>query len=98
MRLHFVGNSQSFHAFHLCRDVNIITVLDTSTSLLAGFIIFGILGHLAYILDVDIKDVTKSNIALAFMAYPEVIAKIDFIPQFFSMMFFIMLFVLGIGS
>lgn len=46
----------------------------------------------------DIKDVTKSNIALAFMAYPETISKIDFIPQFFSVLFFIMLFVLGIGS
>lgn len=32
------------------------------------------------------------------MAYPETIAKINFIPQFFSMLFFIMLFVLGIGS
>jgi len=80
------------------RDVNIITILDTSTSLLAGFIIFGILGHLAHVLQIDIKDVTKSNLALAFMAYPEAISKIDFCPQFFSMMFFIMLFVLGIGS
>jgi solute carrier family 6 amino acid transporter-like protein 5/7/9/14 len=81
------------------RDVNIITLLDTGTSLLSGFIIFGILGHLAHIMEVDdIQKVTKSNIALAFMAYPETIAKIDFIPQFFSMLFFIMLFVLGIGS
>lgn len=47
---------------------------------------------------VNIEEVTKSNIGLAFMAYPETIAKIEFIPQFFSMMFFIMLFVLGIGS
>jgi solute carrier family 6 (neurotransmitter transporter, glycine) member 5/9 len=66
--------------------------------MLSGFIIFGILGHLAHIMNVDIRDVTKSNIALAFMAYPETISKIDFIPNFFSMMFFIMLFVLGIGS
>lgn len=80
------------------RDVNIITVLDTSTSLLAGFIVFGILGHLAHLLGVDIKEVTSSNIALAFIAYPETISKIDFCPQFFSMMFFIMLFTLGIGS
>lgn len=78
--------------------MNIITVLDTSTSLLAGFIVFGILGHLAHLLGVNIKDVTSSNIALAFIAYPETISKIDFCPQFFSMMFFIMLFTLGIGS
>lgn len=46
----------------------------------------------------DISEVTKSNLGLAFLAYPETISKIDFIPQFFSMVFFIMLFVLGIGS
>lgn len=31
------------------------------------------------------------------MAYPETIVKIDFIPQFFSLLFFFMLFILGIG-
>jgi solute carrier family 6 amino acid transporter-like protein 5/7/9/14 len=73
--------------------------MDTGTSLLAGFVIFGILGHLAHVMGVDdIQKVTSSNLALAFMAYPNTIAKIDFIPQFFSMLFFIMLFVLGIGS
>lgn len=68
------------------------------TSLLAGFIIFGILGHLAFIMDCDISKVTTSSISLAFLAYPETIAKIDFIPQFFAMLFFFMLFVLGIGT
>ena len=72
--------------------------MDTSTSLLAGFIVFGILGHLAKLLGVDIEEVTNSNTALAFIAYPETIAKINFMPQFFSVVFFIMLFVLGIGS
>lgn len=72
--------------------------MDTATSILSGLVIFGILGHLAHVMGVEIQEVTKSNIALAFMAYPETIAKIDFIPQFFSMLFFVMLFVLGIGS
>jgi solute carrier family 6 (neurotransmitter transporter, glycine) member 5/9 len=80
------------------RDVNIITCLDTLTSLLAGFIIFGILGHLAHVIGCEISEVTSSNLALAFLAYPETIAKIDFMPQFFSMVFFFMLFVLGIGT
>jgi solute carrier family 6 amino acid transporter-like protein 5/7/9/14 len=75
-----------------------VTTLDTFTSLLSGLIVFGILGHLAHVMGVDIREVTKSSIALAFMAYPDTIAKIDFMPQFFAMLFFIMLFVLGIGS
>jgi solute carrier family 6 amino acid transporter-like protein 5/7/9/14 len=52
------------------------------TSLLAGFIIFGILGHLAHVMGIkDIQQVIKGNVALAFIAYPETIAKIDFMPQ-----------------
>lgn len=72
--------------------------MDTGTSIISGLVIFGILGHLAHVMGVQIEEVTTSNIALAFMAYPETIAKIDFVPQFFSCLFFIMLFVLGIGS
>lgn len=51
----------------------------------SGFIIFGILGHLAHVMGVDIEDVTKSNVALAFMAYPDCIAKLNFMPNLFSM-------------
>lgn len=72
--------------------------MDYLTSLLAGLIIFGILGHLAHVMKVDIKDVTKSFMGLAFIAYPEAIAKFDFIPQFFSVVFFFMLFLFCVGS
>lgn len=72
--------------------------MDYITSLLAGLIIFGILGHLAHVMKVDIKDVTKSYMGLAFIAYPEAIAKFDFIPQFFSVVFFFMLFMFCVGS
>lgn len=35
---------------------------------------------------------------LAFIAYPEGLSKIKFVPQLWSVLFFIMLFTLGIGS
>lgn len=35
---------------------------------------------------------------LAFIAYPEGLSKIKFVPQLWSVLFFVMLFVLGIGS
>lgn len=72
--------------------------MDYLTSLLAGFIIFGILGHLSHVMKVDIRDVTKSYMGLAFIAYPETIAKFDFIPQFFAVVFFFMLFLFCVGS
>lgn len=81
------------------RDAVIVTTLDTFTSLLAGITIFAILGNLAHNLGVDdIRQVVKSGTGLAFISYPDAISKIKFVPQLFSVLFFLMLFVLGIGS
>merc|ERR1719507_1627349 len=43
------------------RDALIISVADTLTSLLAGFVIFSILGNLAFELQVPVKDVLSSD-------------------------------------
>lgn len=91
----------SFNKFghNVYRDATIVTVLDTATSLLAGFTIFGILGHLAHEIGTDdIGSVVKGGAGLAFISYPDAIAKFKTLPQIFSVLFFLMLFVLGIGS
>ncbi|KAH8410271.1 hypothetical protein KR009_010481 [Drosophila setifemur] len=81
------------------RDAMIVTSLDTVTSLLAGCTIFGILGHLAHEIGTDdIGTVVKGGAGLAFISYPDAIAKFKNLPQIFSVLFFLMLFVLGIGS
>lgn len=81
------------------RDSNIVTTLDTFTSLLAGCCIFGILGNLAYELKIDdVSQVVKSGAGLAFVSYPDAIAKFKTFPQVFSVLFFLMLYLLGIGS
>ncbi|XP_055625249.1 sodium-dependent nutrient amino acid transporter 1 isoform X2 [Toxorhynchites rutilus septentrionalis] len=84
---------------NVARDATIVTTIDTFTSLLAGCTIFGILGHLAELVGSDdVGTVVKSGAGLAFISYPEAIAKFDVVPQVFSVLFFLMLFVLGIGS
>ena len=40
----------------------------------------------------------KSGAGLAFISYPDAIAKFTFVPQFFAVLFFVMMFVLGVGS
>lgn len=76
-----------------------MTSIDTLTSLLAGFTIFGILGHLAHEIGVkDVGSVVKGGTGLAFISYPDAIAKFDVVPQLFSVLFFLMLFTLGLGS
>ncbi|KAF4521704.1 hypothetical protein B566_EDAN013002 [Ephemera danica] len=80
------------------RDALIVTTMDTFTSLLAGFTVFAILGNLAYERGVDISNVVQGGPGLAFVSYPETIAKFDAVPQLFSVLFFLMLYTLGIGS
>ncbi|EDW93063.1 sodium-dependent nutrient amino acid transporter 1 isoform X2 [Drosophila yakuba] len=81
------------------RDAHIVTTLDTFTSLLSGVIIFGILGNLAHESGTkDIASVVKAGPGLAFISYPDAIAKFKMFPQVFSLLFFAMLFMLGVGS
>ncbi|XP_046408711.1 sodium-dependent nutrient amino acid transporter 1-like [Ischnura elegans] len=81
------------------RDAIIVTAMDTFTSLLAGFTIFSILGNLAYESGAtDISQVVKGGAGLAFISYPDAIAKFQYVPQVFSVLFFLMLFTLGVGS
>ncbi|XP_017785809.1 PREDICTED: sodium-dependent nutrient amino acid transporter 1-like [Nicrophorus vespilloides] len=82
-----------------CRDAMVVTTLDTFTSLLAGTTIFGILGNLAHELNVEVKDVVNAGgTGLAFISYPEAIAKFESVPWLFAILFFVMLLVLGVGS
>ena len=91
----------SYNSFdhNINRDALVVTTLDTFTSLLAGTTIFGVLGNLAHELNIPVKDVIKSGgTGLAFISYPDAIAKFQDVPWLFAILFFIMLFVLGIGS
>ncbi|XP_078034794.1 sodium-dependent nutrient amino acid transporter 1 isoform X1 [Augochlora pura] len=84
---------------NIYRDAMIVTTLDTITSFIAGCTIFGILGNLAYEMNLpNIEKVVKSGASLAFVSYPDAIAKFTVVPQVFSVLFFLMMFVLGIGS
>ncbi|KAM0724567.1 Sodium-dependent nutrient amino acid transporter 1 [Formica fusca] len=81
------------------RDCTIVTTLDLCTSLMAGATIFGIMGNLAHeIGSDDIGSVVRAGTGLAFVSYPEALAKFTVVPQLFAVLFFLMLFVLGIGT
>lgn len=77
----------------------IVTSLDLCTSLMAATTIFGILGNLSYELGSDdISNVVRAGAGLAFVSYPEALSRFTVIPQLFAVLFFLMLFVLGIGT
>ncbi|XP_053686018.1 sodium-dependent nutrient amino acid transporter 1-like [Sabethes cyaneus] len=91
----------SFNNFsnNVYRDAMIISWLDTFTSIIIGCIVFGVLGNLAHVTHKEnIQDVVRQGPGLTFIAYPDAIAKFEYFPQLFSILFFLMLFIVGIGS
>ncbi|XP_060802920.1 sodium-dependent nutrient amino acid transporter 1 [Amyelois transitella] len=92
----------SYNGFrqNVYRDSMIVTTLDTFTSLISGITIFGIMGNLAHQLnEEDIRNVIGAGgSSLAFISYPDAIAQSPFVPQLFSVLFFLMMGVLGVGS
>ncbi|XP_075168702.1 lithium-inducible SLC6 transporter isoform X2 [Haematobia irritans] len=63
-------------------DIVIITTMDSCSSIIAGCITFGILGNLAFQTgNTDIANVVKGGAGLAFISYPDAIAKFEFVPQ-----------------
>ncbi|XP_068631391.1 sodium- and chloride-dependent glycine transporter 1-like [Battus philenor] len=78
-------------------DTVFVCFANFFTSIYAGFAIFSVLGFQADLMGVSVDDVAEHGPGLAFVAYPEALLQMP-IPQFWSILFFFMLFILGLGS
>lgn len=89
----------SYNNFHNnCHfDAVFVSFANFLTSIYAGFAIFTVLGFQADMMGVSVDDVAESGPGLAFVAYPEAILQMP-IPQLWAILFFFMLFILGLGS
>ena len=54
-------------------DVFFICIANCLTSFVAGFMIFGTLGYLANLLEVEVEDVATAGAGLAFITYPDLV-------------------------
>ncbi len=79
------------------RDAVFLGFMDVFSSTLAGFVIFSLLGYISTKLRVDISTVVTSGPGLAFVIYPEGIAKMPISPLW-AILFFFMLFTIGLDS
>lgn len=91
-----LGSYNKFH-YNSYRDVVLFTITNSLTSILSGFVIFSVLGYMSYMQGVGIDEVAEEGPGLAFIVYPQALALMPFSPLW-SIMFFFMLFLLGLGT
>uniref|UniRef100_A0A7N8XT00 Transporter n=1 Tax=Mastacembelus armatus TaxID=205130 RepID=A0A7N8XT00_9TELE len=74
-----------------------LCLLNSVTSVVAGFAVFSVLGFMAQEQGVHIDEVAESGPGLAFIAYPQAVAMMP-LPQIWSICFFVMLILLGLDT
>jgi len=89
----------SYNKFHgnIYRDTLVVAIANACTDWYAGFVVFSALGYMATMQNVEVKDVAADGAGLAFIVYPQVLATLP-VPQLWSVLFFMMLVMLGLDS
>ncbi|XP_076607063.1 sodium- and chloride-dependent GABA transporter 2-like [Chaetodon auriga] len=97
--LSFLTSLGSYNTYNndCYRDCFYLCLLNSATSIVAGFAIFSVLGFMTYEQGVDIAEVAESGPGLAFIVYPRAVAMMP-MPQVWSVCFFIMIILLGLDS
>ncbi|CAG0891129.1 unnamed protein product [Cyprideis torosa] len=94
-----VHHFSSYNRFYSNIPINsaVVTISDTGMSILAGFVVFMVLGYYAFISGKEVTDVVSSGFSLAFVTFPE---ATNHMPgtQLWAALFFILLYIVGLNS
>ncbi|KAJ8342900.1 hypothetical protein SKAU_G00328280 [Synaphobranchus kaupii] len=89
----------SYNAFNnnILKDTLTIAIVNSLTSILAGFVIFSAFGYMSYLQNIPVGDIAVDGPGLVFVVYPQAIVTMPVAP-IWAVLFFIMLLCLGLDS
>ena len=81
----------------IAQDTWTTALANSAISLFSGFVVFGVLGYMAWRTTTPITELAASGPGLAFVVFPQALSLMP-LPGLFSALFFLMLLSLGIDS
>ncbi|XP_056133558.1 sodium- and chloride-dependent GABA transporter ine [Lampris incognitus] len=89
----------SYNKFNnnILRDTWIVSLTNSATSILAGFVIFSAIGYMAHIHNLPVDNIATDGPGLVFVVYPEIFSTMP-LSQLWAPLFFLMLLCLGLDS
>ncbi|XP_061105390.1 sodium- and chloride-dependent GABA transporter ine-like [Conger conger] len=89
----------SYNAFNnnILKDTLTICIVNSLTSILAGFVIFAAFGYMSYLQSIPVSDIAVDGPGLVFVVYPQALATMPVAPLW-AVLFFVMLLCLGLDS
>ncbi|KAI1902894.1 hypothetical protein AGOR_G00021010 [Albula goreensis] len=89
----------SYNAFNnnILKDTLAITIINSLTSILAGFVIFSAFGYMSHLQNVPVRDLAVDGPGLVFVVYPQAFVTMP-VASLWAVLFFFMLLCLGLDS
>lgn len=89
----------SYNSFNnnVLKDTLAISIINSLTSILAGFVIFSAFGYMSYLQNVPVRQLAVDGPGLVFVVYPQAFVTMPLSPLW-AIIFFFMLLCLGLDS
>nr|XP_057932820.1 sodium- and chloride-dependent GABA transporter ine [Doryrhamphus excisus] len=95
----FLMSMASYNSFNnsILKDTLTISIVNSLTSILAGFVIFSAFGYMSHLQDVPVAHLAVDGPGLVYIVYPQAFVNMP-VPQLWAVLFFFMLLCLGLDS